>query len=66
MIKALETYALENYNEGGHWVYETYDTADYQEFLDEANGDIEVAKANLKHYWELMTERERDCAWGGW
>ena len=63
-IKELQDYAAANYEEGGHWVYECYDVADYQEALDEVGGDVVRAKANLKAYWELVCDRERDCQWG--
>ena len=62
--KALEAYALANYEAGGHWVVECFDDAEYAEYLEEAGGDVEAAKAALKAYWELMVDRERDCAFG--
>ena len=49
-IKELEAYAAANYEAGGHWVFECYDVADYQEALDEAGGDVARAKADLKAY----------------
>lgn len=63
-IKELEAYSAANYEAGGHWVFECYDVADYQEALDEVGGDVARAKANLKAYWELVCDRERDCQWG--
>ena len=62
-IQALEQFALDNYENGGHWVYETHGADDYQEILDEAVGDLAKAKALLRDYWEFMNERQRECAW---
>jgi galactokinase len=62
-IDVLERYALENYQEGGHWVYETHGKADYLEALEEAGFDLEKTKANLKDYWELMNEQQAECRW---
>ena len=33
-IKELQDFARANYEDGGHWVYESFDCADYQEVLD--------------------------------
>jgi hypothetical protein len=62
-IQALEKYALDNYEAGGHWVYECFDKSDYAEYLEEAHGNLDEAKAELKKYWELMNDMERECAW---
>jgi hypothetical protein len=60
-MKALEQFALDNYEEGGHWVVETHVADDYQEFLDEAVGDLEKAKTLVREYWEFMNERQAEC-----
>lgn len=62
MVKALKEFALANYEQGGHWIYETYDDADYEAALAEAEGDLERAKAALKDTWTLYQELEEDCA----
>lgn len=62
-IAELEKYALDNYEAGGHWVYECFDKDDYTEYLDEADGDLGKAKQELKKYWELVKDMERECAW---
>jgi hypothetical protein len=64
-IKLLEQYALDNYEAGGHWVYECFGAEDYDQYLTEANGNLSAAMAALKDYWELVCDRERDCAWDG-
>ena len=65
MIEALKAYALANYEAGGHWIYETYDTADYEAIVAEAEGNLERAKELVKEAWEFMLEREQECAWDG-
>jgi hypothetical protein len=62
-VSALEQYALDNYEAGGHWVYECFSKDDYTEYLNEANGDLTIAKAELKKYWELAKSMEREFAW---
>lgn len=62
MVKALKEFALANYEQGGHWIYETYDDADYEAALAEAEGDLERAKEALKDTWTLFQELEEDCA----
>ena len=57
----LQQYALDNYEEGGHWVYETHEAAEYQEYLDEAGGNIAKAKKLVREYWELTLEMESNC-----
>ncbi len=60
---ALEAYALKHYEDGGHWVYETHGRADYEEYLAEANWDLDVAIQRMVSYWELMEMQKRECAW---
>jgi len=63
-VKALEDYARDHYEEGGHWVYETYDTEDYEKLLLSVSC-IEDAKKQLKDFWELkqgVYEDVRGCA----
>lgn len=60
-MKALEQFAMDNYEEGGHWVVETHVAEDYQEYLDEAGGNVAKAKKLVRSYWELMNSRQADC-----
>jgi hypothetical protein len=60
-MKALEQFALDNYEEGGHWVVETHVAEDYQEFLDEAAGDMAKAKKLVREYWEFQNMLQREC-----
>ncbi len=62
VFKTLEQFALDHYEEGGHWVYETHDKDDYQMVLDDAFGDIEKAKDILREYWGFMNDRKKDCS----
>ena len=64
-IRALEQYALDHYEEGGHWVAECFDVADYMQVLEDARGDLEEAKRLIKKNWERTCARERECAWDG-
>jgi hypothetical protein len=59
--EALRQFALDNYEEGGHWIYETTDLHEYQEYLDEANGDIAKAKKLIREHWKLLLEMESNC-----
>ena len=59
--EALRQYALDNYEEGGHWIYETTDLKDYQEYLDEAGGDLAKAKTLVRDHWKLLLEMESNC-----
>lgn len=62
-IKDLEQWALDNYEAGGHWVYECFGREDYEEYLTAADGDLSLAKTRLQQHWTLICEREKDCAW---
>ena len=61
-VEILKQYALDNYEEGGHWVFETYSDADYAKVLVE-HQSVEAAKKAIKEDWELCVEQERNCAW---
>jgi len=63
-IKELQDFAHANYEDGGHWVYEAFDCADYQEVLDDNNGNMDLCKARLRHHWEQMCMLEREYAFG--
>lgn len=58
-IQDLETYALNNYDAGGHWVYETYGKADYMALLASV-GSVDNAKQYLKEYWEITQDQYED------
>ena len=59
-IEALKKFAYERYEDGAHWVVETFSDGDYEEVL-RSFATLEEAKADLQDYWELMAEREADC-----
>ena len=59
-IEALKKFAYDHYEEGAHWVVETFSDGDYEEVL-RSFATVEEAKADLQDYWELMVEREMDC-----
>ena len=59
----LYQYAVANYEDGGHWIAETYSVADYSELLAECGGNVNKAKQKLKTRWKLICEQERNCAW---
>ena len=62
-LNALEQYALDNYEAGGHWVVECFDKEDYLEIIAEAGCDLVEAKTLLRTHWEIMCERESECRW---
>jgi hypothetical protein len=59
-VEALKKFALDHYEEGGHWVYETHGTGDYELVL-RSHKTLAEAKADLRDYWECMNEREMEC-----
>jgi hypothetical protein len=59
--QALEAYAIQHYSAGGNWIAETYETADYQQVVDAAGGDIDEAKAAIKRAWLFQVEQESNC-----
>lgn len=69
-IKQLEQFALDHYEEGGHWVAETYDKSDYARVLlsvgqhDTMDKLVETAKTYLRRDWEHMNMLEREYAFG--
>ena len=62
-IRALEQFCLDHYDEGGHWLYETHEAADWIEKLTECGGDLEAAKADCRAHWKLLNGRDLDCGW---
>ena len=63
-VEELEQYALDNYEAGGHWVYETYSRAEYVDALECSAYDLDAAKKRIREHWELLVMQERDCSWG--
>lgn len=61
LVAALEQYAIAHYEEGGHWVAETYSYKDYIEVLEHNDFNVDEAKKELKEYWEWTNERQREC-----
>ena len=61
-VAALKAFALKHYEGGGHWVYETFEREDYEQYLAKANWDLGVAKWDLHDYWQLMEMQKRECA----
>jgi hypothetical protein len=61
-VKALEVYALNNYDVGGHWVYETYGSEDYAELLLVNDHDIDKAKDYLRYHWEWKQDIYEDVS----
>lgn len=61
MIETLKAYAAAHYEDGGHWIAETYGAADYRAALAQAGNDLEKAKAALKKKWCLLNARQADA-----
>ena len=63
-VNELESFALAHYEAGGHWVVECFDIGNYMEVLERTHGNIPEAKEELRNHWEMLNEREADCASG--
>ena len=61
MIDQLKAYAMEHYEAGGHWIFETYSDADYQREIDFAGGSFAKAKKALKLEWKIINEQSSNC-----
>jgi len=60
MIDELQQYLIDNYDEGGHWIYETYDRTDYEKILYECKGDLDEAVKELKARCELIEAQSHE------
>lgn len=60
-VQALKAFAYEHYEDGAHWVVETFSTDDWEWWLSNSVS-LEAAKQDLKDHWEWMVEREQECA----
>lgn len=60
-VEALKKFAFERYEDGAHWVVETFSADDWEWFLANSNS-LEAAKQDLQDHWEFMVEREAECA----
>lgn len=69
-IKALQQFALAHYDEGGHWVVETYDPEDYALALlksgthDTIDRMLEAARNYLRCEWEHLCMLEKEYSYG--
>lgn len=61
-VEILKQYALDNYEIGGHWVFETYSNAEYAEVLAKCQS-LEAAKKAIKEAWDLCVEQQQECGW---
>jgi hypothetical protein len=61
----MEEHALNQYEAGGHWVYETFGSEDYKHYYNKARGKMALAKVMLDDYWKHMNEQQAECAWDG-
>lgn len=59
-VQQLKDYALENYESGGHWIYESFDESDYEEFLTEGQGDLAKTKQLLEDHWAYLEATSKD------
>lgn len=64
LIDALIRYCTDHYEEGGHWVVETFDRLDFAAGLMAADYNMEWAQADLKKYWDRQNMLEREYAFG--
>ena len=61
-MQTLKQYALDNYEAGGHWVFETYSDDEYAQVLAKCP-TLEEAKAAIKETWEFCVEQQQECGW---
>lgn len=59
LLADLKAYALSHYAEGGQWVVECFDDADYEQYLKKG---FKNAKKALKAYWTLKQGYYEDIA----
>lgn len=60
-VEALKKFSFEHYEDGAHWVVETFSEDDWAWWLSNSNS-LEAAKADLQEHWEFMVEREAECS----
>lgn len=60
-VEALKKFAFDHYEDGAHWVVETFSEDDWAWWI--ANSvSLEAAKQDLQDHWEFMVEREAECS----
>lgn len=60
VVSLLRSWLEENYNDGAHWVYETFDD---QQLLDEfaaCDGNLADTKHSLRKHWEIVDAHAAD------
>lgn len=60
-IETLKAYAVTNYNNGMDTFVECYDTAEWQELLDECGGDVEETKKFMDQLADVYRDRQADA-----
>ena len=67
LVKYLQQAALNNYDAGGHWIWETWGASDYETFIKEQGPglDPKTYARRLGARWTLYNEQERNAGWGG-
>jgi hypothetical protein len=68
--QALKQFALENYDKGGHWIFETWDHADYVEMFErhrtERNTEAQAYKkamTAMRQEWRRINDYQSECGW---
>jgi hypothetical protein len=56
--EALQEFALDHYEQGGHWVIDVFTKEDYDWYLNRATSMSE-AREELQKYWTIIEEQER-------
>jgi len=59
-IEQLKVYAFANYENGAHWILETYSDDDYNNILEQCSRNVNFAKQLLRAKWELTESVARD------
>jgi len=60
-MEQLKEFVLDYYDQGGHWVYETYADQDYIDVLAKFDGDIDRACRYLKKQWKHTVDMSSNC-----
>lgn len=62
-VAECKAWALENYERGGDVFVECWETSQYEEVFDRANGDVDRAWSTMDSVRSVWAERQADAAY---